>query len=167
MQSAFHSRSLCLYAKLGFESREPISVFQGPALGIAIDGIQVRPAEEHDLAACNQLCRKVHGHDRSGELKDSIQHETATVAERNGRLTGYTSSMAYFGHTVGETNDDVKALIASAKEFGGPGILVPTRNGELFRWCLERGLKVVYPMTLMTIGLYNEPAGAWMPSVLY
>jgi hypothetical protein len=28
-------------------------------------------------------------------------------------------------------------------------------------------LKVVQVMTLMTLGLYNEPAGAYLPSVLY
>jgi len=28
-------------------------------------------------------------------------------------------------------------------------------------------LRVVHPMTLMTIGLYNEPVGAYLPSVLY
>jgi len=26
---------------------------------------------------------------------------------------------------------------------------------------------VVQPMTLMSIGLYNEPVGAWLPSVLF
>jgi hypothetical protein len=26
---------------------------------------------------------------------------------------------------------------------------------------------VVEPMTLMTLGLYNEPAGAYLPSILY
>ena len=31
----------------------------------------------------------------------------------------------------------------------------------------EAGLKLVFQMTLMTIGLYNEPTGAYMPSVLY
>jgi hypothetical protein len=29
------------------------------------------------------------------------------------------------------------------------------------------GLRLVYPMTLMTMGLYNEPRGAYLPSVLY
>ncbi len=61
----------------------------------------------------------------------------------------------------------MKALIASAEEVGGPGILVPLRNAELFRWCLENGLRVFQPMTLMTIGMYNEPRGAYLPSVLY
>jgi hypothetical protein len=33
--------------------------------------------------------------------------------------------------------------------------------------CLENGLQLVHQMTLMTIGLYNEPKGAYLPSVLY
>jgi hypothetical protein len=60
-----------------------------------------------------------------------------------------------------------KALIASAEAFAGPGILVPTRNSQLFRWCLVNGLRVVQPMTLMTSGLYNEPTGAYLPSILF
>jgi hypothetical protein len=89
------------------------------------------------------------------------------VAESDGRITAYASSVAFFGHAVGETNEDLKALIAAATAFQGPGILVPTRNAALFRWCLENGLRVVQPMTLMTIGLYNEPAGAYLPSILF
>jgi len=26
---------------------------------------------------------------------------------------------------------------------------------------------MVEPMTLMTVGLYNEPSGAYLPSILY
>jgi hypothetical protein len=32
---------------------------------------------------------------------------------------------------------------------------------------LEKGLKVVQPLTLMSRGLYNEPRGAFMPSILF
>lgn len=67
----------------------------------------------------------------------------------------------------GETNQDLKALIGAPKEFAGPGFLLPTRNGELFRWCLSNGLRVAQTMTLMSKGLYNEPAGAFSPSILY
>jgi predicted N-acetyltransferase YhbS len=41
------------------------------------------------------------------------------------------------------------------------------RNTMLLRWCLSNGLHIVQPMTLMSIGLYNEPDGAWMPSVSF
>ncbi len=100
-------------------------------------------------------------------MADAIEQATAKVVERTGRITGYTSSMAFFGHSMGETVDDLKALISAADSFGGPGILVPTRNAALFRWCLENGLRVVHPMTLMSMGMYQEPAGSYLPSVLF
>ncbi len=96
-----------------------------------------------------------------------LNKATAVVAEREGRIVAYATLIGFFGHTVGETNSDVQALIANADAFLGPGILVPTRNAGLFRWCLENGLRVVQPMTLMTVGFYNEPAGAYLPSILY
>ena len=167
VQAAFHNRSLSLYAALGFDVREPLSVMQGPPIGKHLEGCSVRPARDSDLDSCNRLCTRVHGHDRGGELKDAINHETARVVERNGRITGYASTVAFFGHAVAEANQDLQALIASAETFAGPGILVPTRNATLFRWCLDNGLRVVEPMTLMTLGLYNEPAGAYLPSILY
>jgi hypothetical protein len=58
-------------------------------------------------------------------------------------------------------------LIGAAREFSGPGFFVPTRNHELFCWCLSKGLRLVAQATLMTVGLYSEPDGAWLPSVLY
>src|SRR6202044_4190153 len=33
VQTAYHNRSLCLYAKLGFEIREPLSVMIGTPIG--------------------------------------------------------------------------------------------------------------------------------------
>ncbi len=167
LQAAFHNRSLSLYTKLGFDTREPISTMSGPPIRKPIDGFHVRPALKSDLEACNRVSRKIHGHDRGGELADAIEQGTAQVVERTGRITGYTSSMAFFGHSMGETVDDLQALISAADSFGGPGILVPTRNAALFRWCLENGLRVVHPMTLMSMGMYQEPAGSYLPSVLY
>jgi GNAT superfamily N-acetyltransferase len=167
VQAAFHNRSLSLYAKLGFAAREPLSVMQGPTIGKRIDGCSVRPAQLSDLEACNRVCQTVHGHHRGGELTDAISRETAVVVERGGTITGYATSMAFFGHAAALSNLDLQALIGAAQSFAGPGILVPTRNAELFRWCLTSGLRVVEPMTLMTIGLYNEPVGAYLPSVSY
>jgi hypothetical protein len=134
---------------------------------MVIPGYPVRPAVAADRGACNRVCRLVHGHDRSGEVRDAIEQGTALVVEHDGRITGYGSALAYFGHAAGESNEDLKALIASGHAFAGPGILVPTRNSLLFHWCLRQGLRVVQVMTLMSIGLYNEPAGAYLPSVWY
>jgi GNAT superfamily N-acetyltransferase len=167
VQTAYHNRSLSLYAKLGFAVREPLSVMQGRPLAIQIPGYIVRPASMDDLDACNQVCLRVHGHDREGELIDAVRHRTATVVEHNGRITGYATAVAFFGHAVGETNEELKALIGAAPAILGPGFLLPSRNSELFRWCLEHGLRIVQPMTLMSMGLYNEPAGAFLPSILF
>jgi predicted N-acetyltransferase YhbS len=167
LQAAYHGRSLSLYASLGFQAREMIACMQGPAIGISIPGYDVRPASEEDIDACNRLSRAVHGHDRDGELRDALAQGSALVVERDGRITGYTTATAFFGHTVGETTDDLKALIGAAQSFDGPGILVPVRNSALFQWCLAHGLRVSFTMTLMSVGLYSEPAGAFLPSVLY
>jgi GNAT superfamily N-acetyltransferase len=167
IQAGFHTRSLSLYAKLGYDVREHLACMQGKALGISIEGHVVRPTAEADLESCNRLCREVHGHDRGGELRDAVVRGSATVVEHDGRITGYATIIGFFGHAVGETNKDVKALIGAAKEFAGPGFLLPTRNGELFRWCLANGLRIAQPMTLMSRGLYNQPAGAFLPSILY
>jgi GNAT superfamily N-acetyltransferase len=167
LQAAYHGRSLALYSKLGFVAREPLSTMQGTPPNVSVPGHRVRPATLEDLPHCNRLCLQVHGHDRGGELKDAIAQGTAQVVECEGRIVGYTTIIAFFGHSVGETNDALKALIAAASEYPGPGFHVPTRNAELFRWCLDNGLRVVQPMTLMSIGLYNEPAGAYLPSIFY
>lgn len=166
VQAAYHNRSLSLYAKLGFVVREPLACMQG-SINKTLPGYQVRLAQPNDIPACNDLCTHVHGHGRGGELKDAVQQGTAVVAESQGRIRAYASSIAFSGHAVGESNQDLEALISAATEFQGPGILVPTRNAALFRWCLENGLRVIQPMTLMTLGLYNEPAGAYLPSILY
>ncbi|HXZ79643.1 MAG TPA: GNAT family N-acetyltransferase [Terriglobales bacterium] len=167
VQTAFHNRSLSLYAKLGFDAREPLSVMQGAALNTRFDGYRVRHAEDADVEECNHLCYRVHGHHRGGELVAAIKRGTAKIVEYSGRISGYANGLGFFDHAVGESNREIQALIADAPQFVGPGILVPTRNAELFRWCLNQGLRVVQPMTLMSLGLYNEPAGAWLPSVLY
>jgi len=167
VQTAYHYRSLALYAKLGFAVREPLSVLQGTPPVLSVPGLGIRPAREDDLAACGELCARVHGHDRNVELRDAIAAGTAAVVERPGRISGYATGFGYGWHAVAETNQDLIALLGSAEAFIGLGILVPSRNAELLRWCLTHGLTLIQQSTLMTIGLYNEPVGAWLPSVVY
>ena len=164
---AWHYRALALYAKLGFNSPETFSAMQGKPLALKISGYDVRPAREEDLSACNRLCYRVHGHDRAGELVDAIHLGTANVVERLGRITGYSTGIGWSSHAVAESNDDLKALIGAASEFPGVGFLVPSCNGDLFRWCLKQGLRVVCQANLITLGLYNEPVGAYLPSITY
>jgi predicted N-acetyltransferase YhbS len=167
LQAGFHNRSFALYTKLGFRSREMVSILQGAPLRQKFPGYEVRPATSADVPACNRVCHQVHGFDREAELRDAIEQKTASVVEHLGRIAGYTTGIAFFAHTVAETNAGLMALIGAAPEFGGPGFLLPTRNHEVLTWCLKGGLQLVYQMTLMTIGLYHEPDGAYLPSVLY
>jgi predicted N-acetyltransferase YhbS len=167
LQAGFHNRSLCLYTKLGFHTREPMSILHGKPLGRKFAGYEVRSATAADVAACNGICRQVHGFDRDAELRDAIAGGMALVVEHLGEIVGYSTAIGFIGHSVAQTNQALMALIAASPEFGSPGFLVPTRNHEVFSWCLEMGLTLVYQMTLMTVGLYNEPDGAYMPSVLY
>jgi GNAT superfamily N-acetyltransferase len=167
VQTAYHYRSLALYAKLGFAVREPLSVLQGAPPALSVPGLGVRTARDEDLAACGDLCVRVHGHDRNGELRDAIAAGTAAVVERPGRVSGYATGFGYGWHAVAETNEDLIALLGSAQVFVGLGILVPSCNAELLSWCLAHGLRIVQQSTLMTIGLYSEPAGAYLPSVVF
>jgi GNAT superfamily N-acetyltransferase len=167
LQIAYHNRSLSLYAKLGMEVRGSFAAMHGPALRRVLPGYDVRPAMLDDEYACNSLCLRVHGHARSGEVHEAISSGTARVVERLGRITGYTTGIGYFAHSVAETNDDLRALICEAGNFGTPGFLVPLSNNDLFRWCLDQGLRVFFVLNMMTIGLYQEPEGSYMPSVGY
>lgn len=78
-------------------------------------------AREADLDAANEVGRRVHGHDRAGEVRDAIRQGTATVVERHDRITGYATGIGFFGHAVGETAEDVMALILPRQRlFPGP-----------------------------------------------
>jgi len=117
VQAAYHSRSLSLYTKLGFAVREPLACMQGSTFHKTTPGYRVRPAKASDQAACNELCVRVHGHDRAGELSDAIEQGTAVVTEREGQIRAYASSVSFSGHAVGEENEDLQALVTAATEF--------------------------------------------------
>lgn len=168
VQAAFHSRSLSLYTKLGFNTVEPLSNIQGRAIDVEIEGYDVRPMTIGDLDGVDALSLQVHGHTRHNDAAGAIEHGgTAMVVEHDRRITGYTTGIGFFGHTVGESNEELKALIGAAAEYAGPGFLLPTRNSELMRWCLKHGLRIVQPLTLMSRGVYQEPRGAFLPSILF
>jgi hypothetical protein len=84
-----------------------------------------------------------------------------------GRITGYATPIAFFGHAVGETNEDLKALIGVVQSVPGLAFLLPIRNGELLSWCLAQGLRVTQTNLLMSLGSYHAPMGAFLPSILY
>ncbi len=167
VHAAYHTRALSLYAKMGFAVRDVIAKVTGSPLGLQLPEHAVRPATLSDLDACNAVCRNVHGHDRSGELQDAIQYGRATVVEHSGHLRGYATAIGVSGHAAGETTTALQALIGAAPSFERDSFLVPLRNEKLFAWCLAQGFHVATPQTLMSRGFYQEPIGAFLPSVLY
>jgi len=167
VQVAYNTGSMSLYTKLGFQTREPLAAIHGMPLLMQLKGFDVRVAAYGDVEECNRLCVQVHGHDRGGELRDAISHVSAKVVERDGRITGYTTGMGFFGHSVAMSNEDLMALIASADDFPGNGFLVPLRNADLLRWCFRQGLRMVYMLNLMALGFYQEPRGPFLPSIGY
>jgi len=170
VQDGFHMRSLSLYESLGFDVEEPVAVTSGKPSSGAVPGVEVRPLEAGDLDECEALCLKVHGFERTNELRDAIQAFSPFVARRDGRVVAYASTVTFWpmNHGVAESEDDMKGLLlGAAAAIEEPiALLVPLRSG-LFRWCLEEGLRLVKPMNLMAFGDYREPQGAWFPSVLY
>jgi predicted N-acetyltransferase YhbS len=170
VQDAFNASSMSLYASLGFEVREPLVLMLGSPKAPIDRAVKVRPMTEADLDACTALCRAVHGITRTNELRGALQTLAPLVAERGGRITAYMTSPGFWiaNHAVAETEEDLKALILGAAAAGGMlSFLLPTRQASLFRWCLDAGLRTLKPLTLMAMGEYHEPKGAWLPSVLY
>ncbi|HEV2358353.1 MAG TPA: GNAT family N-acetyltransferase [bacterium] len=168
VQSPSHLRSLALYAKAGFTVREPLVLVQAPSSpGRGSQGTRVRPAVRGDLAACHELCTHVHGFARDFELSLAFGQETALACEDAGRITGYATGLGLRGHAVARTTRDLCDLIAAAPRLPAPGFFVPARNGELLRWLLDAGFRLVWPAHLMTVGDYAEPRGAFLPSIAF
>ena len=171
VQEAYNAISISLYASLGFEVREPLLLMSGKPAGGPDANIEVRHMRPDDLEPCALLCHRVHGFDRTGELRDALQMFAPAVAVRDGRITAYASAPTFWllNHGVAETERDMQALILGAASLNEQplALLIPARQASLFRGCLRAGLRVVKPMTLMSLGSYQEPTACWFPSVEY
>lgn len=170
LQDAFNTASLSLYASLGFDVREPVLLIEGALKGEVPAGFEVRPIEESDYDRCAELCRTVHGFDRLNELKHTPPMPTPFVALRDGRLTAYTSAPQFWAvnHGVAETERDMQALLLGAgNQCEQLSFILPSRQTALLRWLLKKGMRVIKPMTLMSMGDYHEPRGCYLPSVGY
>jgi GNAT superfamily N-acetyltransferase len=173
LQDSFNTQSLALYASLGFEVAEPVVVMSGRPRATHPDDVEVRPLVHGDLEASEQLCLSVHGFERTNELRDALETPRLQpfAAIRDGRLVAYATTLSFFpaAYAVAERQEDMAALIggALAASDAPASFLLPTRQHELFRWCLQARLRIVKPMTYMVIGERRQPRGAWIPSVLY
>ncbi len=173
VQDAFNTVSMSLYASLGFEVKEPLVMLSGTPCSAPSKGAEVRPMDQEDLAECADICRKIHGFDRTNELKSTMQLGMfrPMVLVLHNEITAYASSPNFwaFNHGVAKSEEDMRELLRGASAASGEpvSLLLPTRQASLFRWCLAEGLRIVKPMTLMAMGEYQEPRGSYFPSVVY
>lgn len=171
LQDSFNVSSVSLYASLGFNVKEPILLMRGKPKSEPPSGIEVRPLTREDLSSCAALCRKVHGYERTNELRDAVKYFSPQVALHGGRVVAYTSAPTFWplNHGVAETEEGMKALLLGAGAVSGEPLsfLLPVKQVDFFRWCLSEGLRVIKPMTLMVMGDYQEPDGCYFVSVLY
>jgi predicted N-acetyltransferase YhbS len=167
MQDSFNLTSLALYASLGFDTRHPCVLLE-PARKPDSD---CRPMEEHDLDVVEALSREIY---RVSRRYDAGQHIgrgpfKPFVRERGGRVVGYFVT-GMVGHGCAETDDDLVALAQHAATQVPEELarcFCPLREADLYRKFLAAGFRNRKVMNLMTLGPYDEPQGAWMPSVGY
>jgi ribosomal protein S18 acetylase RimI-like enzyme len=170
-QVPHNAPAFALYASLGLEVKEPLAILSG-RFRSAPASAGVRPMREGDLAAAARLCERVHGFARTGDLREALgARGEPMVLERDGRLVAYASHrrLGDSAHGVAEAEADLRALLLGLAPPRGAKltIFVPTRQASLLRWCLEEGLRVGTPLTLMAKGEYRQPEGAYFPSSWY
>jgi GNAT superfamily N-acetyltransferase len=170
VQDAFNVTSMSLYASVGFDTKHPLGLLELKPANHADENI--RPMLDSDLDTCADLCRNVYKVSRRNDIPGATRFGgTSLVIERGGRLRGYIAP-SIIGHAVAETNDDLLALMGEAARYVADGplplrMLCPLTEGGLFRGALAAGHRLKKMMNLMTLGPYEEPEGAWLPSVLY
>lgn len=171
VQEAFNTHAMGLYGSLGFEVKEPLAVMTGRPRSQPPAGVRLQPIREADVEDCAALCRGVHGVDRSVDLREAIERYTPVAVVREGRIVAYSYSVwgGSLAWGVAETPDDLETLLLG---FGASAstalrLNVPTRDTRLFRWCLDQGLRLERPLTLMARGWYQAPRGPYFPSGFY
>lgn len=167
MQDAFNMTSLALYASLGFDTRHPVALLD-PAPERHPD---VRLMTAGDLDVVEGMSRDIQKVSRRNDVGHHIRSGPfkPVVRERNGRIVGYFV-IGMPGHGCAESEDDLVVLAQHAATEVPPEIarcFCPLREGSLYRKFLAAGFRNRKVMNLMTMGPYDEPEGAWMPSVLY
>ena len=148
-----------------FQVRDLLVCLHGNPIATGMRGYPVRMGREPDERDCNRLCLRLHGYARGQDVAEALGLRILTVVERDGRITGYSTGIHFRGHTVAETNEDARALVAAAPDLPEPGLLMPAGNGDLLRWALDHGLRITQPLSLMTRGFYQAPEGAFLPSI--
>ena len=169
-QESFNMVSLSLYTDLGFTVTDPVVIMSVPPG----EDARVRKLVKKDVAAADGLCVATQKVSRVNEIAGMIEVGPATGCVphgrwTNGKLTGFVVP-GFFGFAAGETADDIiqTARVANTA-FPSPlqRIMIPTRNGALYRAALRAGFKSLKLGQMMALGPFESPSGHWAPSVAY
>ena len=167
-QDSFNTKSLSLYASLGFDVRTPVGLMDAKPAPTADP--TVRPATLADLPVLDELSHRLYQCSRRGEVTMLLRMNLPVfLRERGGKITGYFIP-GFLGHGAVETEADALALIGEAMRqvpresaiFFCPLIL-----GNFYRAVLKSGHRLRKVMTYMTLGPYEPPEGIWLPSIGY
>lgn len=169
VQDAFNTRSMSLYTSLGFDIKEPLALMQGRPKSAPAGDRKIEPVTADDIDECADLCRSVHGVDRANELREAIDHFQPMMLRKGAEVVAYASAPHFWflNHGVARTDQDMFDLLAgiSAVRDQSLALLVPTRQSSFHRWCLASGMRMLKPMSLMSMGMYQEPRGCFYTSV--
>ncbi|WP_137176625.1 GNAT family N-acetyltransferase [Roseomonas sp. AR75] len=171
VQDAAAMPAAALHAALGFEVKAPLLLLEGCPRDPAEPGEGVRPMRPEDVTACDALHAAAHGVGRAQEIRHVLEAGAPLVLERRNRIAAYLTAPEDWqaNHGAAETAADLIALLAGAARRGQGrlGLLVPSRQSDVLRWCLQAGMRAVKPMVLLARGSYRVPARCWVPSGLY
>lgn len=167
MQDAFNGRSIALAASLGFRVTDPVALVQGLPTQARTPGVEVRALTEGDLGECEALEVAVHGSARTDALRQALDAPGAPplVAVRERRVVAFAAGIddPVTTYAAAAHAGDLAALLTGAAR--PLSFLLPLRQDALLRWALDEGLRLVRPLTAMTLGTVPTPRGAWLPSV--
>jgi ribosomal protein S18 acetylase RimI-like enzyme len=172
-QESFNMVSLSLYTDLGFTVTDPVVIMSVPPIAASEDA-SVRKLAREDVAAADAICIATQKVSRKNEIAAMIEVGPAMGCVphgrwTNGKLTGFVVP-GFFGFAAGETAADIVQTARVANGGFPPPlqrIMIPTRNGELYRAALKAGFKSLKLGQMMAMGPFETPEGFWTPSVAY
>lgn len=171
-QESFNMVSLSLYTLLGFNVTEPVVLMS--VVPDETSHADIRKLTLDDVGEADALCLATQKVSRRNELRNMIEHGHAMSCFphgrfENGRMTGFVVP-GFFGFAAGETADDViRTARVAVAPYPEPlqRIVIPTRNGDLYRLAMKEGGKSLKLGQMMAMGPYETPAGHWAPSFSY
>lgn len=78
--------------------------------------------DEADIGECEELCLRVHGFERTNELRDAIQVPARSpfVAVRDGRVSAYATTLTFFpaAHAAAELTPRASSVLRGGGQAG-------------------------------------------------